>query len=37
MRTGRGELKEPEVRTGYEEQVSARVFDEIELRFVLHI
>jgi hypothetical protein len=37
MRTGRCELKEPEARTGYEEQVSARVFDEIELRFAFHI
>jgi hypothetical protein len=37
MRTGRCERDESGVGTGYEEQVSARVVDKIELRFELHI
>jgi hypothetical protein len=37
MRTGRCEREESGARTGYEEQISARVVDKIKLRFVLHI
>jgi hypothetical protein len=37
MRMGRCEREKSEARTGYEEQVSARVVDKIELRLVLHI
>ena len=37
MGIGRCEREESWTRTGYEEQVSARVVDKIELPFVLYI